>query len=94
VLVSDNHKLVFVHIQKSGGVTVQELLQKNFPDLRTIVARHAFASRGMQELDEWDEYFKFAVVKNPWDRLVSWYTMIRTGEGIKTRKWNKLWRYA
>jgi sulfotransferase famil protein len=59
-----------------------------------IIARHACASRGMQELDEWDEYFKFAFVRNPWDRLVSWYTMIRTADKYRTIRWNKLWRYA
>jgi chondroitin 4-sulfotransferase 11 len=94
VFVSDSRKLVFVHIQKTGGVTVQRLLQKKIPDIRTIVARHAFASQGMEELDDWDEYFKFAFARNPWDRLVSWYTMIRTAQQIKARPWNKLWSYA
>jgi hypothetical protein len=89
VLVSDSRKLVFVHIQKTGGVTVLRLLQKNIPDLRTVVARHAFASQGMEKLDGWDEYFRFAFVRNPWDRLVSWHTMIRTAQEIKARPWNK-----
>jgi len=90
VLVSDSRKLVFVHIQKTGGVTVHRLLQEHIPDIRTIVARHAFARRGMAEIDDWDEYFKFAFVRNPWDRLVSWYSMVtrfrKTG--------NKLWRHV
>jgi len=86
--------MVFVHIQKTGGVTVQRLLKNNIPDIRTIVARHASASQGMEVLDNWDDYFRFAFVRNPWDRLVSWYTMIRTAQEIKARPWNKLWRYA
>jgi hypothetical protein len=90
VLVSDSHKLVFVHIQKTGGVTVNELLRKRIPDLRNILARHEFARRGMAELDDWDEYFKFAFARNPWDRLVSWYTMITTFE----KAGNELWRYV
>jgi len=26
---------------------------------------------------DWNEYYKVAFVRNPWDRLVSWYTMIQ-----------------
>jgi chondroitin 4-sulfotransferase 11 len=90
VLVSDSHKLVFVHIQKTGGVTVDDLLWKRIPDLRSISARHAFARRGRAELDAWDEYFKFAFARNPWDRLVSWYTMITTFD----KGGNELWWYV
>ena len=90
MLVSDNHKLVFVHIQKTGGSTVQRLLEQHIPDLRSILTRHDFASRGMQELDGWNEYFRFAFVRNPWDRLVSWYSMVTT----YPRGGNQLWRYV
>ncbi len=90
MFVSDSHKLVFVHIQKTGGITVDRLLNERIPDLRGIVARHGFASWGMDELDDWDEYFKFAFVRNPWDRLVSWYSMVTT----MPREGNELWRYV
>ena len=90
MFVSDSRKLVFVHIQKTGGITVDRLLNERIPDLRGIVARHGFARLGMDELDDWDEYFKFAFVRNPWDRLVSWYSMVTT----KPRDGNELWRYV
>jgi hypothetical protein len=90
VFVSDSHKLVFVHIQKTGGITVDRLLNERIPDLRSIAARHGFASQGMDELDNWDEYFKFAFVRNPWDRLVSWYSMVTT----MPKEGNELWQYV
>jgi chondroitin 4-sulfotransferase 11 len=90
VFVSDSRKVVFVHIQKTGGLTVDRLLNERIPDLRRIVARHGFASLGMDELENWDEYFKFAFVRNPWDRLVSWYSMVTT----MPREGNELWRYV
>ncbi len=77
MLVSHSHKLVFVHVQKTGGATVSRLLQENIPDVYQLRERHEFAIRGMEELEGWNEYFKFAFVRNPWDRLVSWYCMIR-----------------
>jgi hypothetical protein len=90
VFVSDSRKVVFIHIQKTGGLTVDRLLNERIPDLRGLVARHAFARRGMEQLDEWNEYFKFAFVRNPWDRLVSWYSMVTT----MPREGNELWRYV
>jgi Sulfotransferase family len=90
VLVSNSHRLVFVHIQKTGGSTVHRLLQERVPDIRTIAPRHEIAIRGMPKLDEWDEYFKFAFVRNPWDRLVSWYSMVTNFR----KEGNELWRYV
>ena len=93
MLVSDSRKLVFVHIQKTGGVTVDELLWERVPDLRTIRPRHEIAARGRQKLDAWDEYYKFAFVRNPWDRLVSWYSMVTAPPKIP-KHGNDLWQYV
>jgi chondroitin 4-sulfotransferase 11 len=80
VLVSDSRKLVFIHIQKTGGSTVSTLLKEHIPDIYEVGVRHQFASKGMHEVKNWDEYFKFAFVRNPWSRLVSWYSMVTKGQ--------------
>lgn len=95
MLVSDKHKLVFVHIQKTGGATITNILREYTPDVRGLGARHQFAVQGQKKLGaSWDDYFKFAFVRNPWARLVSWHAMIRRAEKRGARPQNKLWRYA
>jgi chondroitin 4-sulfotransferase 11 len=109
MLISHGCKLIFVHIQKTGGDTVSRLLSDSVPDVFRFNAKHGFAVDAAQDLEYWNEYFKFAFVRNPWDRLVSWYSMIRDAEKLRwhqalanqrnrshlrqTRE-NKLWRYV
>ena len=76
---SENGKFVFVHIQKSAGTSIESVLKNNFPDSEMWHGRHGHAKAGIREIgqDKWDKYFSFAFVRNPWDRMVSWYAMIQ-----------------
>ena len=66
--------LIFVHIQKTGGDAVRAALsgQLNPPE------KHFFAIelRDLYGADAWRSHYTFAFVRNPWDRLVSWWSMI------------------
>ncbi len=73
-MIIHSNRLIFVHIQKTGGTSISAALgeKDNCPE------KH-FLARDLRELygsDTWDAYFKFAFVRNPWDRLVSWWSMI------------------
>jgi hypothetical protein len=78
MLISEKYKFIFIHIQKTGGTSLMEVLSETIPDLRPLCFKHDGATEGIAELgeDEWKKYFKFAFVRNPWDRMVSWYSMI------------------
>lgn len=86
MLVSHSHKLVFVHIQKTGGQTVSKVLKENVSDISRFRRKHEFAMHAMEELEGWNEYFKFAFVRNPWDRLVSWYSMISNADAVPAHR--------
>lgn len=64
---------LFVHIQKTGGTSISEALTKH-AGATLISPPHlqlqALAFSGQRP-------FIFAVVRNPWDRIVSWYEMMK-----------------
>ena len=102
MLISESKKFLFVHIQKTAGRSFESVLKENIEDLESLPGTHDHAAWVKDQLgDKWDEYYKVAFVRNPWDRLVSWYTMIQekgnttwykrmTGVG----KYNKLRQYV
>lgn len=104
MLVSERHKFIFVHVQKTAGISIETVLLEHFPDLKRLSGRHGHATTGMAELRQatWDDYFSFAFVRNPWDRLVSWYSMIeRATEALSQQEKESaapfksdLWNYA
>jgi hypothetical protein len=78
MLISKKKKFIFVHVQKTAGTSLQQVLRDHAPDARLWHGRHGHASSGIAEIgqERWKRYFSFGFVRNPWERLVSHYAMI------------------
>ena len=61
-------KFVFVHINKTGGSSIEQALGIRFQH-RT--AMELVADMGMEQ---WRNHFSFSVVRNPWDKVLSHYS--------------------
>ena len=104
MLLSESKRFLFVHVQKTAGTSITELLapyalappatrwNRFVSDLgvrrdwRSFhFRRHAPLARAEQVLppELFGSLFKFAFVRNPWDRLVSWYAYILEDRGHK-----------
>lgn len=104
MLVSDKYKFVFIHNPKVAGWSVTKSLANIFePQFKNDEDRleyhkdlglHLhFTSAHLPK--KYDSYFKFAFVRNPWTRMVSYYEwLVKYGKNRKAeRKANHIHRY-
>ena len=70
MLISEKHKILFVHVQKTGGTTIEHVLRHNIPDIKRIAPKHAYLKDAPVDISQ---YWVFSFVRNPLDRLVSRY---------------------
>ena len=84
---SEKHKCVFIHVNKTAGrsismalfgnvrehITVKELfnLDYNKPETEKRLEKCRVDYRYKLLKKYWDHYFKFVIVRNPWDRKLS-----------------------
>jgi hypothetical protein len=89
MLISYRHKFIFIHNPKVAGLSIKRALEKyalnspsTMPWLNKIseyssLSRRARALRPKIGEKDWNRFFKFGFVRNPWDREVSLYHYIK-----------------
>ena len=70
-MISHSKKCIYIHIPKTGGYSVCKALNK------PLEIGHRFLEDYPKENTA--NYFKFAFVRNPWDRFVSAYFYLKEG---------------
>jgi len=78
VLVSDSSRLLFVHVQKTGGSTIDRHLTALLPDARRVdgARRHDPLADLLDHEPGLAAYWTVGFVRNPFSRLLSWYRMM------------------
>ena len=103
MIICEPTKVLFVHIQKTGGQTIQKILMEHVSGARHFLGTHDHARWARDKMGTaFDSHYKFAFVRNPWDRLVSWYSMIvEKAPRLSANRavdqpgnYNRLWRYV
>lgn len=79
MIVSTADRFVFVHVQKTGGISVQQLLLDTFPAAGVVegLPRHVMLDKALAAHPEFTGFFIFGAVRNPWARMVSWWEMVQ-----------------
>jgi len=79
-MISHDYKFIFVHIGRTGGSSLERLFGVDVTkDSRTAVTGNTDFREKHKDLSfyyrrypkEFDRYFKFTIIRNPYDRLVS-----------------------
>ena len=82
--ISHKHKCIFIHIPKTAGTSIESLgIFDDFQNLSNEkVGGHKTAIEVRNEYSaEFNDYFKFCFVRNPWSRLLSAYIYLKNGGG-------------
>jgi hypothetical protein len=74
-MLLDDLELIFLHITRTGGTSIEVALAGQDWWCISPRTKHLSASqiRSQSGEERWNNYFKFSVVRNPWDRVVSMF---------------------
>lgn len=78
MVISDAQRFLFVHVQKTGGSTIDNRLDEVLPDSRAVkgLDRHARLGQIIAAEPELASYWTVGFVRNPWARMLSWFRMV------------------
>jgi sulfotransferase famil protein len=78
MLMSPSRRVLFVHVQKTGGVSVEALMRETVDDIVVDPhIRHAPLDKILERFPEVADYWTFGFVRNPWARMLSWWAMVQ-----------------
>lgn len=74
----ENEKILFIHIPKNAGSSILRKLEEIGETKRVRTDKsngnwHSPYEDAVKNVQDIDKYFKFAVIRNPWSRVSSWY---------------------
>jgi len=94
-MISHNPKLIFIHVPKAAGSSIEFALQKYSSVAVSFEAngnavlknKHVTAAQVLEAYgkEKYSKYFSFAVARNPWERVVSafFYLQSINHQGLK-----------
>jgi hypothetical protein len=82
-MICHQYKCIFIHIQRTAGSSLESwICGKDWWNIEPQT-KHLLASQAKEKYAEyWDDYFKFSIVRNPWDRMVSFFRRMER-EGLE-----------
>jgi hypothetical protein len=98
MMIDHDKRYIFIHVSKTAGSSIERTLQPRIP-LDSLMGeygntdfeeKHWSAQKYRNTYPEaFEKYFKFAFVRNPWDRLVSNYNWCEKvfNKGISFNAW-------
>ena len=71
-MIIDQHKVIFIHIPKNAGTSIETFFENS--SFRIQPNKHDTAHEIKRKFpNAYNSYSKLAIIRNPYDRMVSWY---------------------
>lgn len=92
LLINEQKKFMFIHIHKNGGNSVGKFIKDRLPKTKEYPTLSAFKAK-LKYPKQFDDFYVFSIVRNPWSRFVSWYMFLRQWEKVPSRIKKGHWSY-
>jgi len=77
MIIAHNLKLIFIHVQRTGGTALSNILRQKLGGNFDILSQHHNAKTlDTIFLENYSDYYTFGFTRNPWSRILSWYSLI------------------
>lgn len=80
-------KFLYIHIPRTGGHSLKQAIYDAGLDLEGFKNKHDTPKEIRKYMSDWKDYWKFAFIRNPFDRLVSQYS--HRVKNLKSRGFRK-----
>ena len=89
-MIIDEHKAIFIHIPKNAGTSIETYFANRSVRIQPI--KHADIHEVKRKFkNSYNNYRKFTIIRNPYDKMVSWYFYLKRnlGENYKVIEFNE-----
>ena len=91
-MIIDKYRTIFIHIPKNAGTSIEEYFGNE--SIRIQPEKHADIYEIKRKFkNSYNNYRKFTIIRNPYDKMVSWYFYLKRNLGdynvIKFNDWIK-----
>ena len=85
-MIIEKYKTIFIHIPKNAGTSIEEYFGNNSFKVQPNKHDNIYDIKKMFP-NPYNNYRKFTVIRNPYDKMVSWYFYLRrnTFENVSTK---------
>ena len=99
-MISSEKNFIFIHVPKTAGSSITHVIakycetavkfDKKGDAIRTDKHQSAFTYIEKHGREWWNSFFSFAVVRNPWDRVVSNYFYLKDTKNPSIEKFSNV----
>lgn len=82
-MINIDCKFIYIGVPKTGTTSIENFIKKKFTIISECHSKHCPISL---HDSKYLHYFKFSFVRNPWDWIVSWFSMTRL-DRIGFKRW-------